>query len=202
MHSTMGLYRPGDSFLHRLRPGLKLIVLLAFGVASVFLQRSWIVTLVVLGLVGALYFVAGFGFDVLWRQIKPVLYLLAFMFIFHLWISGWRSAIGLSGTLLAIIAFAALITLTTPTTALIDAAVFAMQPLKRLGVDPERVGLMLTMGIRSVPLMVGLAMKVREAQIARNQTQTVQAFAVPLLVSALRQADAMGEALVARGVDD
>ena len=37
---------------------------------------------------------------------------------------------------------------------------------------------------------------------ARGAQRSVKAFAVPLIVRALREADAMGEALLARGVDD
>ena len=54
----------------------------------------------------------------------------------------------------------------------------------------------------SVPVVAGLAREVREAQIARAATHSVRAFAVPLLVRALRDADAIGDALAARGFDD
>ena len=58
------------------------------------------------------------------------------------------------------------------------------------------------LGIRCVPVVAGLAREVREAQIARGAVRDIRAFAVPLLVRALRDADAIGEALVARGFDD
>lgn len=202
MRSTIGLYQPGTSLLHRTAPGIKLLGLVAFGIVSIFLQRSWWLTLLVLAAIMVLYLASGFTLRTLWRQVKPLAFILAFMAVFHVWIAGWQRAVGLTGTLLAIMALAALITLTTPTSRLVDAAVTAVRPLRHVGVDPERVGLMLTLGIRAVPLIVGLAYQVREAQIARSQTASFEAFAVPLVVSALRQADAMGEALIARGVDD
>ena len=76
------------------------------------------------------------------------------------------------------------------------------RPLRRVGVEPERVGLLLALGIRSVPVVVGLAQEVREAQLARGLATSPTAFAVPLVVRSLRHADRLGEALVARGVDD
>ena len=85
---------------------------------------------------------------------------------------------------------------------MVDAVVAAARPLRRVGVDPERVGLMLALGIRSVPVVVGLAEEVRDAQRARGLTASPRAFAVPLIVRSLRHADALGDALVARGVDD
>jgi len=53
-----------------------------------------------------------------------------------------------------------------------------------------------------VPVVVGLAEEVREAQLARGLGMSPRAFAVPLVVRSLRHADALGEALAARGVDD
>jgi biotin transport system permease protein len=53
-----------------------------------------------------------------------------------------------------------------------------------------------------VPVVAALAVEVRDAQRARGLTTSLRAFAVPLIIRALRHADALGEALVARGVDD
>ncbi len=53
-----------------------------------------------------------------------------------------------------------------------------------------------------MPVVVGLAEEVREAQRARGLGASPRAFAVPLVVRTLRHADALGEALAARGVDD
>lgn len=77
-----------------------------------------------------------------------------------------------------------------------------MRPLRRVGVNPERVGLMLQLAIRAVPQVIDLGRRVREAQHARGLAASPRAFAVPLIVGALRRADAMGDALAARGLDD
>ena len=85
---------------------------------------------------------------------------------------------------------------------LIDVVVRASGPLRRVGVNPERVGLMLQLAIRAVPQVIDLGRRVREAQHARGLAASPRAFAVPLIVGALRRADAMGDALAARGLDD
>ena len=61
------------------------------------------------------------------------------------------------------------------------------------------LGLILFLGAHSVRIF---AEDWRQAQIARRATTSVGAFLVPLIVRSLREADALGEALVARGVDD
>jgi biotin transport system permease protein len=85
---------------------------------------------------------------------------------------------------------------------MVDAVVGAVRPLRRVGVDPDRVGLVIALGVRAVPVVVALAGQVRDAQRARGLTSSARAFAVPLIVRSLRHADAMGEALAARGLDD
>jgi len=106
------------------------------------------------------------------------------------------------GVIATLVLLAGLVTLTTRTTDLVDAVVTACRPLRVLRVDPERVGLVIALGVRCVPVVVGLAEEVRDAQRARGLAASPRAFAVPLIVRSLRHADALGEALVARGVDD
>ncbi|WP_372449002.1 energy-coupling factor transporter transmembrane component T [Qaidamihabitans albus] len=57
-------------------------------------------------------------------------------------------------------------------------------------------------GIRAVPVVVGFAEEIRDAQRARGLTTSPRAFAVPLIVRALRHADTLANALVARGLAD
>jgi biotin transport system permease protein len=52
-----------------------------------------------------------------------------------------------------------------------------------------------------VPVVVEIGTQIRDAQRARGVT-SARAFAVPFVVRSLRQADALGDALVARGADD
>jgi biotin transport system permease protein len=65
-----------------------------------------------------------------------------------------------------------------------------------------RVGLLLNLAIRCVPLVIELASEVRDAQRARGLESSPRALVVPLLVRTLRRADELGEALAARGVGD
>jgi biotin transport system permease protein len=53
-----------------------------------------------------------------------------------------------------------------------------------------------------VPVLTGLAAEVRQARRARGAGRSVRAFAVPLVIRTVRYADRLGEALIARGVDD
>ena len=200
--NTLGLYRQGSSVVHRAPAWVKLLGLVVLGVCSIWVQSRWWLVLAVLVVVLLGYLAAGFPVGLMLKQLRPMIWLLVFITAMNWWSFGWQRAIAVPGTIAILVAAAGLITLTTPMSGLIEAAVRAVGPLRMFGVDPERVGLTLMLGIRCVPVVAGLAREVREAQIARAATHSVRAFAVPLLVRALRDADAIGDALAARGFDD
>ena len=120
----------------------------------------------------------------------------------QVWLDGPVAALVIVGSIAVAVAAAALVTLTTRTTDLLDALVAALRPARRIGVDPERVALVLALAVRSVPVLAALAREVREARAARGAERSLRAFAVPFVVRSLRYADRLGEALAARGVDD
>ncbi len=197
----LGLYRPGDSVLHRMRPGAKLLLLVAVGAGSVLVERPWqaspALLLVLLG-----YAVAGVPIRVMSRQVRPLLWLLLMIGGVHWLVRGWEEALVVVGVVLTLVLAAGLVTLTTRTTDLVDATVRVLGPLRRVGVDPDRVALLLALAIRSVPVVAWIARDVRDAQWARGVPSRPTTFAVPVVLRSLRHADALGEALAARGVDD
>ena len=199
--SQLGLYVPGASPLHRAPAGLKLAVMVAAGIASVFLDHAWQVP-VALALVLAAYALAGLSMRVVVGQVRPLLWIGVVTAGFHLVVNGWERAVVVVGVLAVLVLLAALVTLTTRTTDLVDAVVAACRPLRVVRIEPERIGLVIALGVRCVPVVIGLAEGVRDAQRARGLTASPRAFAVPLIVRSLRHADALGEALAARGLDD
>jgi biotin transport system permease protein len=171
------------------------------GVGSVFLDGPVHVAVALL-MVLAGYLLAGLALRTAVRQLRPLIWLVGFVAVFHVVVTGWQRAFVIVGVIVMLVLLAGLVTLTTRTTDLVDAVVAVCRPLRRIGVDPERIGLLLALSVRSVPVVVGLAEEVRDAQRARGLSASPRAFAVPLIVRSLRHADALGDALVARGVDD
>ena len=199
--STLGLYRPGTSPVHRLAPGVKLAGLVVAGACSVFVDRPWQVA-VALGLVAVGYLTARLSVGLLLAQARPLLWVLVLVGGFHVLVNGWERAVVVTGVILALVLLAGLVTLTSRTSELVDALVAVLAPLRRFGVDPQRIGLLLALGIRSVFVVAQIAEEVRDAQRARGLTASPRAYAVPLIIRSLRHADELGEALVARGADD
>jgi len=198
----IGLYRPGDSLLHRMPAGLKLLLLILSIVAATVFVRTPLEVGVVVVVVGLLFAVARIPWTVAVAQLRPVVWMLLIIAVFQVWITSPARAVVVCGVLLISVALAALVTLTTRVTDMLDTVSRALGPLRRFGVDPDRIGLLLALAIRCIPLLTGIVQEVAQARKARGLQWSMTALATPVLVRALRTADAMGDALVARGVDD
>ncbi|WP_350227368.1 energy-coupling factor transporter transmembrane component T [Agromyces marinus] len=131
----------------------------------------------------------------------PILWVLAFAVPVQWFFAGWEAAATMAGRLVIAVALAAVYTLTTTVTATLDAVQLLLRPFARW-VDPDRIGLALALAIRCVPLLADLVREVLDARRARGAEGSPTAFAVPVMVRTLRTADRLGEALMARGVDD
>lgn len=198
--NDLGLYLPGTSLLHRLPAGVKLAALVLLGVASILIEGV-VPVIVGIAVMLILYGIAGFTPLLAWHQVKPLRWILLFIAAFQWWARGWQSAVDVVGVIVLLVLAAALVTLTTRTSALVDVIVTVLRPLRPLGVRPERVGLLIALGIRAVPIAAGFSNEVRDAQRARGLGASPRAYAAPLIVKSLRHSDAVGEALVARGLD-
>ncbi|WP_338886328.1 energy-coupling factor transporter transmembrane protein EcfT [Rhodococcus sovatensis] len=198
----IGLYRPGSSLLHRMPAGVKLLLLLLTIIAATLFARTPVAVGAVALVVAALFAVARIPVKVALAQLRPVLWMMLIIGIFQLIITSPTRAIVVCGVLVISVALAALVTLTTRVTDMLDTVTRVLQPVRRFGVDPDRVGLMLALAIRCIPILATIVHEVSEARKARGLQWSMTALATPVLVRALRTADAMGDALIARGVDD
>jgi biotin transport system permease protein len=199
---VIGLYRPGTSLLHRLPSGLKLLLLVVSIVSATVFVRTPLEVAVVAVVVAGLFALARIPVKVALAQLRPVLWMLLIIGVFQVIITSPERAIVVCGVLLISVALAALVTLTTRVTAMLDTVTRVLGPTRRFGVDPERIGLMLALAIRCIPILATIVHEVSEARKARGLQWSMTALATPVLVRALRTADALGDALVARGVDD
>jgi biotin transport system permease protein len=196
-----GCYRPGTSLLHRAGAGVKLLGLLIFSTALV-AWRSPVAVGVCLVVVVGLYGIGGFGVRTLASQVWPLRWIVLLLFPFQWWTAGWQAAVGIVGTLVLAVVAAGLLSLTTRVTDLLDVITRLLQPARAIGVDPDRVALLLALTIRAVPVIAGTLQEARDARRARGLERSTRALVTPVVVRTIRHADRVGDALAARGVDD
>jgi biotin transport system permease protein len=195
-----GLYIDGRSALHRAAAGAKILAMVALG-TGVFLIPDWPVVGFVLATVILLYPASGFGPRIMWVQIKPILWLMVIFFAVQLWLNDWQAGLLVVTRIAAIVMFAALVTLTTKTSDLLASLERAMQPLRPIGVNPEKVSLAISMVLRFIPVIAQVAHEIRDAQRARGLDRSIVAMVVPLIIRTLKMADDVADAIDARSFD-
>lgn len=199
------LYRPGSGWLHRMPAGPKTLLLLALTLGVFLLPPVWWTAAVAAAVSVIAYASAGLrdgalGLRDLGRQLFSVRWVLVVMLVSQLFFLGPEPAVANATRVTSGLLIAALLTLTTPTTALLDAIERGLSPLRYLRIDPQRIALLLTITLGTVPVLARIANEVRTAQRARGARASLRTFVVPFLVISLKHADELGEALASRGV--
>lgn len=197
----LGHYRPGASWLHRLPAGVKLVGLGAIIIVMTVLVDSPARLAVAAVAVVSAAVTARLSVWALIVQLRQVLWVVGVIFVLQVVLTDWRRALVVCGVLLLAVTLAAMVTLTTRTTAMLDAATRAMTPLARFGFPVRQVAVALALTIRSIPLVVEIIGKVDEARRARGLRITPRIVFVPVIVGALRAADDFNEAMITRGID-
>ena len=198
----LSLYVPGTSAVHRAPAGLKLAVLAALGVCVFATARLDLVAAALALVLAAGLLWARLPGRVLWAQVRPAWIWLAALFGVHLLVTGPLVGAVAVLRLLTLVVAAAVVTATTRVTALVAVIEWLTSPLRVFGVRPARIGLVIAMTLRFIPLVADRAARIREAQAARGAERVGLGMVVPLLVQVLRMATTVGEALDARGADD
>lgn len=196
-----GTYLPGNTLAHR-APVWSKFALLAVFTSVLLVLRTGPVQLALAAVVLAGYALAGFGPGVLVRQVWPLRWILVVLVPLQVLSTGWENAALMIGSLVLAVAAASLITLTTRINDMLDSMVRGMGVLQPLGVDPERVGLLMALAIRAIPVLAGLLRESHEARASRGMERSMRALLTPTANRSIRYAQGVGEALVARGVDD
>ena len=203
---TLALYVPRASPVHRLPAGWKLLALaglsvLVFTVPTLPVVGAALVAVVVVALV-----VARLPAAVLGRQTRAVLWFLVALFVLHSLVTDLFTGTLTVLRLLALVLAAAVVTATTRVTEMVAVVERVCRPLAWVGVRPARIGLVIAMALRFIPLISERAERIREAQAARGGSvrglRGLTTTVVPLLVQVLQLAHTVSEALDARGADD
>lgn len=198
----LSLYVPGTTLVHRAPAGLKLAVLATLGTALFAVGRVDVMAVALVLVLAAGLLWARLPLRALLAQVRPVWIWLAALFGFHLLVTGPVVGAVAVLRLLTLVIAAAVVTATTRVTALVAVIEWLTSPLRVFGVRPARVGLVIAMTLRFIPLVADRAARIREAQAARGADRVRLAVVVPLLVQVLRMAATVGEALDARGAGD
>ncbi|MGE8103019.1 energy-coupling factor transporter transmembrane component T family protein [Allorhizobium sp. NPDC080224] len=194
------LHVEGQSLLHRIPVKPKLIGLMAFGLALYWVDHPLVLTLALIA-TGSLYLSTGIGVPEGFRRLKPVLFTIAFLALVNLLLLSPHEALVITLRLVAILLLAAAVTASTTIADFMAAVTDFARPLERLGLmKAADLGLALGLVLRFVPEIAARYEALKEAHAARGIPVKLSRMLGPLIISTLKDADRIAEAIDARGI--
>lgn len=191
-------YSP-DIWAHRLSAGVKLAALCLFTVL-LFALRDPVSLTVAAAAVGALLASGGGRFArTSLRMLRPLWPFLLIVGLWHLWLDDLVAGGVILLRMLAAVAAANFVTMTTRLTDMIAVVQRLARPLRVLGLNPHALALAVALVIRFIPTMLARATQIAEAWRARSPRRPGWRVLLPTTLAALDDADQVACALRARG---
>lgn len=210
---SFGQYYPSDSFVHRCDPRTKILFLI-FYIVSIFLATNFYA----LGACAFVFLVvaicSGVPIKSMLRSVKAIMFLLLFTTLLTLFFSnGTMSERIYTSAFLAVRLFllvlgSSVLTLTTTPVALTNGIESLLNPLKRIGFPVHELALIMSIALRFIPILTDETSRIMNAQKARGadfetggllqRMKAIVPILIPLLISAFRRADELGDAMDAR----
>ncbi|ATI40914.1 ABC transporter permease [Pacificitalea manganoxidans] len=195
----LALTSPVRTPFHRVPAGAKLLGLagFTFGVALI---DAPALMLPPLALVAVLYAICGARFAVSGlRALKPLWIFVAVILVWHALTDDLARGAMLAARILATVALANLVTMTTRLEDLIAVVDTLLRPLERLGLRPGLIGFAIALVLRFTPVLLDKGRALAEAWRARSPRRAGWRVVIPLTLVTLDDAEHVAEALKARG---
>ena len=221
---SFGQYYPSTSFVHKCDPRAKILFLVVY-ITAIFLGKDFYAlgACGVVFLLATLF--SGVSLGALLRSVKAILFLLLFMTVLNLFFyegetTLWQWGIiritkealyytlFLAVRLFLLVLGSSLLTLTTTPVSLADGIESLLSPLKVIRFPVHELALIMSIALRFIPILTDETGRIMNAQKARganfekggifSRIKAIVPILIPLLISAFRRADELGDAMDAR----
>lgn len=193
-------YTHRNSPIHKISAVTKIWVIALMSIV-IYVVNSPVVLGIFLIIIGALFYIARLSISKLLTELKYILSSVFLISIIHFIFNNWLIGIVIGLRFLDLMLLASLITLTTKLSDLIDALERGLKPLAYVGINTDKISMMLSITIRFIPVLTQQLKSIQEAQTARGLNNNIIAILIPLFVKTLRTADDLTDALHARCYD-
>ncbi|MBE5963372.1 MAG: energy-coupling factor transporter transmembrane protein EcfT [Lachnospira sp.] len=220
---TLGQYYPANSILHKLDPRVKLAGTVIF-IIALFAGRTPFVYLMATAFLISVIKLSKVPFKFIVRGLKTIVILLIITSMFNVFMTDgqvvfkiWKLKATKEGLILAFymsirliyfIMGSSLMTFTTTPNNLTDGLEKALGFLKIIKVPVHEIAMMMSIALRFIPILVEETDKIMKAQMARGadfengnlvkRVKSMVPLLVPLLISAVRRANDLANAMEAR----
>jgi biotin transport system permease protein len=193
------LTSPVETWAHRLAAGLKLAALALTTTGLFLLTGPWPLALAATAVL-ALYLSAGRQFaKAAPRLLYPLWPFVLIVGLWHLAAGDSRDGVVVILRMVAAVALANFVTMTTRLSDMIAVFQALARPFARFGLPPRRLALAFALTIRFIPVMLERLTLIRQSWSARSPRRPRWRVLVPATLAALDDADHVAEALRARG---
>ena len=222
--ASFGQYYPANSFVHKCDPRMKILFLIGY-ITAVFLGKNFYTlgACAAVFLIATLF--SGVSFSALLRSVKGILLLLFFVTVLNLFfyegetvwwkwnfITITEEAVYYTAFLVVrlflLVLGSSLLTLTTTPVSLADGIESLLSPLKVIRFPVHELALIMSIALRFIPILTDETGRIMNAQKARGadfetgglvkRVKAIIPILIPLLISAFRRADELGDAMDAR----
>lgn len=220
---SIGQYFPGNSFLHKMDPRMKIVLIILFMV-SIFIGKNYFC----LGLVFAVSLITVLASRIslksILKSIKPLIIIILFtgllnlfygsgeplvkFWIFKITADGINKAVFMAARIIMLVVIGSMLTYTTTPTALTDAMESLMKPLKVFKVDVHSIAITMTIALRFIPTLTEEVDKIMSAQKSRGadlesgglikRAKAIVPIIIPLFISSFRRANELAYAMECR----
>lgn len=220
---TFGQYYNANSFVHKTDPRIKILLLIAY-IVAVFLAGNFLSLAAVLVFLIIAVMFSSVPIGSVLRSIKAIFFLILFTAVldvlFHVrsetdtvyfWVitkEGLLSAAFLASRLILLVTGSSLLTLTTTPVSLTDGLESLLKPLALIKFPVHELALIMSIALRMIPTLANETDRIICAQKARgadfesgniiSRLKALVPVLIPLIISALRRADELGDAMDAR----
>ena len=220
---TLGQFFPGNTFMHKLDPRVKLVVCFAFIIVLFITENLADYAL------AALFIILGVKVSktspkMLLKSLKPIMFLVLFTSILNIfyiegevlvrfWIfkvtkEGLMTAFYMTSRIIMLVCATSLLMYTTSPISLTDALEHLLAPLNKVKFPVHEFSMMMTIAMRFIPTLIEETDKIMSAQKARGadfesgnifaRAKALIPILVPLFVSSFRRADELATAMECR----
>ncbi|NLJ98474.1 MAG: energy-coupling factor transporter transmembrane protein EcfT [Tissierellia bacterium] len=220
---TIGQYFPGDTFIHRLDPRIKILVSIMY-IISLFFVNSFYPYIFILGFILLTIKVSKVPIMYVIKGLKPLIFIISITFAINIFLTkgevlfqigpltitkeGLSQAVFMALRLIFLIIGTSLLTLTTSPISLTDGIEKLLSPFKKIGLPAHELAMMMTIALRFIPTLLEETDKIMKAQMARGadfesgniirRAKSLVPLLVPLFINAFRRADELAIAMEAR----
>jgi biotin transport system permease protein len=192
------LTSPFETWAHRRAAGEKLAALAVVTTALFLVEAPWVLAVAFAATV-ALYLTGGLAFARAGaRQLWPLWPFVGIVGLWHLWTGDVAGGAAILLRMVAAVALANFVTMTTRLSDMLDVFERVARPLSPI-LPPRRLALAFALVIRFIPVMLERVALIRQSWSARSPRRPRWRVMVPATLAALEDADRVAEALRARG---